>query len=514
MKTALIILSLIAATTVSAQKLKFKVENHKDTTVHLVRYFGKGLYYADTAQLKNGMVEFDGSKQKPGILALFFPDQTMLEFVYNNEEVSIETTYPNVMGTSKVKKSEENKIFHEYVQFMATERKKAEALIERRNKVDKDSDQYKNLSESINETTKAVEAKQQDIVDNHKDMLVAKIIWMSMDIDVPEAPRDDKGNLIDSAWTYKYYHTHYFDHFDFNDDRLVRTPIFHSKLENYFGKNLMIQHCDTIIKYAFQLCDKLPEGSDTYQYTVSWITSNFEKSKIMNMDKVFVRMAERYYCPKNEAGEPKAFWVTESTLEKICDKADKNTRLVFGEIPPNIILRDTTDKNWKDFYSLDKEYTILYFWDPNCGHCKKITPKLGTLYSKKLKDRNIEIFAVGKAVGDEYQKWIDFIKKNNLEFINVGVTESMFNAAMDKTNNQEKLRELLQYTTLESINYQQTYDVFSTPRVFVLDKDKKIIAKSLTVSQLEDLLDKLQGKADSEKLFPADEEDKEESQMH
>jgi hypothetical protein len=64
-------------------------------------------------------------------------------------------------------------------------------------------------------------------------------------------------------------------------------------------------------------------------------------------------------------------------------------------------------------------------------------------------------------------------------------------------------------TTLQSLNYQQTYDIYSTPKVFVLDKDKKIIAKNLSISQLEDLLDRLQNKSELPKLFPPDpEEDK------
>lgn len=61
------------------------------------------------------------------------------------------------------------------------------------------------------------------------------------------------------------------------------------------------------------------------------------------------------------------------------------------------------------------------------------------------------------------------------------------------------------------MNYQTTYDIFSTPKVFVLDKDKKIIAKSLSMSQIEDLLDNLQNKKDSPKIIEADA--KEDAQM-
>ena len=73
------------------QKLKFKIENQKDTTIFLVKYIGKGLYYADTAEMKNGVVEYDGSKQEAGILAVLLPGNKYFEFIYDNKEVNIET---------------------------------------------------------------------------------------------------------------------------------------------------------------------------------------------------------------------------------------------------------------------------------------------------------------------------------------------------------------------------------------------------------------------------------------
>jgi thiol-disulfide isomerase/thioredoxin len=149
----------------------------------------------------------------------------------------------------------------------------------------------------------------------------------------------------------------------------------------------------------------------------------------------------------------------------------------------------------------------LYFWDPECGHCKKTTPKLETLYQKKFKDRNVEIFAVGKAIGEDFDKWKNFIRKNDLNFINVGVTDQLYRDAQDTTKGQPKLMNVLRKTSLESLNYQNTYDIFSTPKVFVLDKDKRIIAKSISISQLEDMIDRLQGKKDLPKLFPPDPEE-------
>tara|TARA_R110002072_G_scaffold5555_2_gene35620 strand:- start:14079 stop:15608 length:1530 start_codon:yes stop_codon:yes gene_type:complete len=509
MKSIITIILILSSTFTFGQNLKFKIVGQKDTTVNLVRYFGKGLYYADTAEMKNGVVEFDGTKQKPGILALFLPGQKMLEFIYNKEDVYIEASLVDLMGSAKVKKSEENKIFSEYVKFVNMERNKANNLVERRKAVKAESSEYKQLTDQIDATTKKVIAYQTSIVENNWDMLVSRVIKMSMDIVIPEAPKDENGVIIDSSFRFSYFRDHYFDNIDLKDDRLVRTPIYHNKLEKYFGKTMMIQHWDTVVKYAFQLCDQLTVGSDMYQYNVSWITSQYEKSKIMGMDKVFVKMGERYYCGLTDEGKPKAPWMKEESLEKLCKKVNTHMDLVMGATPPNIRLRDTTDVNWEDFYSLKSDFTILYFWDPQCGHCTKITPKLQTLYEKKFRDRNVEIFAVGKAVGEDFENWKKFIRENNLEFINVAVTDELYNAAM-----KDARQFVPKYTTLKSLNYQTTYDIFSTPKVFVLDKDKKIIAKSLSISQLEDLIDRLQGKSDLPKLFPPNVEKPEDEQMH
>ncbi len=510
MRSLILIAFALSCSFSFAQKLKFKVAGQKDTTVHLVKYFGKGLYYADTAEMKGGYVEFDGSKQQAGILGLLMPGQKFFEFVYNQEEIHMETSGasgPEYITNMKVKKSEENKVFIDYVRYIQEKKSEAAKNTDERSKLTESEPKYKSLTAKIDSLNKLVLDYQNNLIKSNPGKLVSKIVYMSMDIDIPEPPKDEKGNLIDSNFRYNYFRSHYWDHVDLKDDRLVNSPVFHNKLEFYFSKSMMIQHWDTILNNAFKFCDQLDPKSKTFEYCVSYITSTFGKSKIMGMDKVYIMMADRYYCRNNAEGKSPAFWMKPDKLEELCEKIPVQKNLVMGVRPPNLILRDTSDTKWLDFYSLKSEYTILYFWDPECGHCKTITPKLEKLYKEKLKERNVEIFAVGKAVGDEFGKWKKFIRDNNLTFINVAVTDPLFKAAM------EDARQFVpKYTTLESLNYQTTYDIFSTPRVFVLDKDKKIVAKSISLSQLEDFLDMMQNKKDAPKLFPPDPE--EDEQMH
>lgn len=480
------------------QELKFKVNNLPDTTLHLVKYMGSKLYYADTAEMKNGVVKFDGAKQDPGIMALLMPDQKYFEFIFNDEDVFIETTAPDLVNSIKIKKSAENKVFYEYINFMQESQIKARSLSEKRDGI-KDETEKEEISNQIKEIGNSVKEFQKEIASKNEGLLAAKVIKMSTDIEVPESDDED-----DKDYSYRYFRDHYFDNIDLTDDRLVRTPIFQKKFEYFYSSQMLLQQPDTIIKYLSSVFDQLEEGSLMYRFTVSNATASLEKSKIMGMDKAFNVLVDKYYCATGEDGKPKAFWMDEEKLNDLCKDTKVRLKLVQGEIPPNIILTDSTNTNWHDFYSLESEYIILYFWDPGCGHCKKETPKLEQLYSQKLKDRNVEIFAVGKATGDDFEAWKKFIREKGLSFINVGLTKEIYNQA------KEDPRSLIpSKTTLASLNYQETYDIFSTPRVWILDKDKKIVAKSLGVAQIEEFLDKMQGFEDAEKLFDVEDIKKE-----
>ncbi|WP_107039164.1 thioredoxin-like domain-containing protein [Brumimicrobium mesophilum] len=495
-----IVTALIAFSGIT-QDLTFKVTGIKDTTVHLVKYVGNKLYYTDTAKLVDSKVTFDGSKQEPGILAVLMPGQRYFEFVYNNEKVHMETKSPNFVDHMVIKKSVENQIFLDYMNFMKEGRSEANKIQGQIQALDANDKEGKaKLTNRIKEIGDEILAYQQKVVKDNPTTLVSKIIKMSTDVQIPEAPKDEEGNVIDKAFGYKYFRDHFFDNIDLKDDRLVNTPVLQNKIEYFYSKNLLPQHPDSIIKYVFPVINSIPEESMMYRFFVTNVTTHFEKSKYMGMDKVKMHMVNSFYCAPGKNGEPKAHWMDEDKLQTLCENTKTQIRLVQGEMPPNLILPDSSNQKWYNLYETEADYIVLFFWDPGCGHCKKVTPQLQTLYEKKFKERNIEIFSVGKATGDDFEDWKKFIKDNKLTFINVGVTRDVYEKAS------EDPRSLIpSKTTYESINYQATYDIYSTPKVWILNKDKQIIGKSLTIPQIEAFLDDLQGFSDAEKIFLMDE---------
>lgn len=505
MRKLLLLACVILPSILMAQKIRLKVEDQKDTTVFLIKYYGKNVLYADTAQMVKGVVTFDGSKQKPGMLGLLLPEQKYFEFLYNKEEIDIETKGPDYVGNMKIKKSTDNILFLDYIHFLKNNREKANALVDKTKGLSNQSTEYKDLMKQVDEIGKSVKAYQENLAEKHKNLLVGKLVKMSIDVEIPEAPKDEKGNIKDSNFRYYYFRDHYFDNIDLKDDRLVNTSVFHQKIDYYFGEKFLLQIPDTITYYAIRLLDQMDYRSDMFKYTLTHVMMTSEKSKIMGMDKVFVDLGARYYCKDAPDGKPYVDWMTKEKMDELCKKVKTNKNLVVGAKAINIKLTDTTETRWMDFYSLNSDYTILYFWEATCGHCKKSTPLLQKLYAEKLKARNVEVFAVSKAIGSEMDQWKKFIADNKLSFINVALTDKVYKEAQ-----KDPYKFIPNITTIESLNYSDTYDIYSTPRLFILDKDKKILAKGLTISQLEDFMDRIQKVEHAKKIIPADKEKEEE----
>jgi thiol-disulfide isomerase/thioredoxin len=107
-------------------------------------------------------------------------------------------------------------------------------------------------------------------------------------------------------------------------------------------------------------------------------------------------------------------------------------------------------------YDIKKDFVVLYFWEPNCGHCQEATPKLKAWYDK-AKNEGVEVFAV--CTQPDKAKWEKYIQDNKLDWING-------------------------WDPQRSTNYDYYYNVTSTPGIYILDKNKKIIAKKLPVEAI------------------------------
>ena len=110
---------------------------------------------------------------------------------------------------------------------------------------------------------------------------------------------------------------------------------------------------------------------------------------------------------------------------------------------------------------IEKDFTILYFWEPDCGHCKESTPKLKEWYERP-KNYSCEVFSVCTTA--EKDKWSKYISENKLSWING-------------------------WDPQRATNFDFYYNVQATPLVYILDRNKKIIAKKISVEDIGGFID-------------------------
>lgn len=457
-KKFLFSISLILSSALFAQEgyqLNFKITGVPDGEIYLANYYGSGQYYKDTAYSTDGTFSFVGETPlKEGMYSIIKDNGRVFDFMVDGQNFSMSTDTAAPLKNMVIENSPENTLFYEYMNYLSTQQsimkdlKAQKAATEKKKEIEK-------IDESIKDLDKTVSDYRKSFFKKHANSFTSKFLQAMEFPEIPETPKLKNGQL-DSLFPYRYTKKHLFDHIDFTDERFINSPAYHEKMAYYISK-LTPQIPDSINAAADFLLKKAV-NPEIFRYTLSYITTTYEKSEYIGMDAVFVHMARNYYL------NGKADWISEQQLKKIKERADALEPLLIGKKAPNIIVKDTAQKNYLQLYDVQAKYTIVYIWSPECGHCKKSTPVLKKLYDK-YKSEGLKVFAVGNDF--ENEKWIEFIKKNKLDFIN-GSDGGEFTS-----------------------NFRHTYDVYSTPQTYLLDKDKKIIIKKVEIEELDKFLDQL-----------------------
>jgi thiol-disulfide isomerase/thioredoxin len=456
-----LVITALQAKSQNQYKIEFKIKGWKDTTVYLGHYYGESTLVRDTAVVKNEQFVFDGKdKLAQGVYFLVLDKTKLFDFVVGqNTFFSMETNAADYVNEMVVKGDEDNKLFFENLKYIGERSKEVEPFI----KVLQDStlkeDKKKSARDAFSKVNEKVVAFQNNMVAKHATTLTARLIKATQQIDVPAPPKKANGT-IDSTFQLRYYRQHFFDNFDLADDALIRMPrpFYNEKTKEYLEK-LFVPAPDTITKEINRLAAIAKKNPETYKYFVYNCMVMYQQPEIMGLDEVFVNIYDKYFA----SGEMD-FWVTAPVKKNLKDHADKIRSSMIGRAGANLIMQDQNLQP-RSMYDIKNKYTILYIFDPDCGHCREETPKLVDFYLKNKLKYNFEVYAV--AADSSLTKMKNFIKEFKTPWITVNGPRS--------------------YT---KEHYSKLYHSDTTPTIYILDDKKKIIAKKLPVKQLDDFLGK------------------------
>lgn len=441
---------------------KLTVRGLENTEVILANYYGDKQYVKDTFQFdKKGTLTLKADTSLPGgIYMLVFPalGNKYFEFIVGEPAITIETDTSDLVGHLKVLTSKENSLFYDDLKFIGEMRKQLDS-VNVLYKATNDPKLKEIYMARLKDIDAAVKVKRNSITDLNPESFYGKFLKAMKEIDVPDFPRDEKGAIKDSSWQWRYYKAHYWDNYDMRDDRILRSPIFHNKLKTFMTQTT-VQQPDSVIASGEALISLTDRKTELYRYVVTYIFNEAANSKIMGMDGAYVFFGKKYFC--NPDMTP---WIDTAKRFKICDRVTRLEPVIVGKPAQRLVLwTDSTEKERKALYDVKAKWTILAFWDPDCGHCKKEMPVLVEAYHNlKKKGVSVEVYSPAIMDMDNYKDWLEFIQKNNMDWINVADPH-------------------------RHSNFRWEWDLQSTPQMYILDKDKKIIARRIGAEQVEDYI--------------------------
>lgn len=438
--------------------------------VLLAHYYANQNRVLDTADIDaKGNCVFQADSAAPGgIYLVVLPSKRHFEIILAEEQkfkVDVPDTL-KIVESIKVDGSKENIAFYEHQRFMNEQGMKVEpyrqALDKAKARGNKDSVAL--MTKKISGIDSAVKQYKKDYQKKYPEMFMSKVLkFMEEPETIPydKCPRKADGK-IDSTYNYWNYRNHYWDGMDWTDERLLRTPVYYNKMKFWVDK-VIPQHPDTLGANMNWLLKQAEQSDDLYRYTLSYLTYNFESSKIMGFDAVFVAIVDSNHVKRKD------WWITEETHKKIIDRANKLRYTLIGAQAINLFFLDSNERV-VELAKITADYTIVIFWDPTCSHCKVEIPELKIYYdSLKAAGVSVEVYAI-LSEHDPLTKdatWRKYIKEHKHTWKDVHAKNAQ-----------------------ELGNAKFYYDVFSTPTLYLMDKNKKIIGKRVDPHGLRNVLNR------------------------
>lgn len=433
--------------------IKISVDDWTDSVSYLGYYIGSKTYLEDTAMVSNGTVVFKGEKNlSPGMYFLYTPNSLFFEFLVNGDNFSLSTKIDEVTAKMQVSNSRENELFFNYQRKIGLLQVRANKLGEElKNISGQDSIRTLNEIRDIGAEVQEMQRVEQNRYSGTYYSEVLSLMLRPDKIEVPEGVAEDNIN----SYRLNEYKNRYWDGTNFNNPGTIRNPLFENKLDEYFEK-LVYSFSDSIVQEIESL---LSQKMDTvvYRYIIVNLTNKYATSKLMGMDAVYVHMVDNYYSTG------KAYWIDEVTLARMQQNCDRIRPILIGKQAPLFKSESLDGKSVLNPFTItDKDYKIIFFYDSGCGHCKKAIPKLMESFHA-LRQAEISADLISMNLSEDVDEWKKFIEEHKVEGKILGDTKGISNAGY-------------------------YYYVDSTPQIYVMDKENKIIAKKIQAEFVDDFL--------------------------
>ncbi len=249
-----------------------------------------------------------------------------------------------------------------------------------------------------------------------------------------------------------YLISNFFNDVNFNDLSLIPTYVLTDKiLEFILLQTTPDQNKDQqIMSFILGIDNVLYRASinyEMYKYIFQYLIEGFYE---LGYEDIVDYMSRIPYSEEIDCNDEQ--------YNELLSIVEFNSRVRLGSIAENISGKTIFNEDF-DMYSIDNDFTIVYFWSYSCDHCRD-----NVKYLKKFLDENENFSLVAVSVKGDLKKIKNLVRK-------------------------EKIDGYFYHDGLEwDSPYVLKYAVTATPSFFILDADKKIIYKPFDFKEFTDFV--------------------------
>jgi len=225
----------------------------------------------------------------------------------------------------------------------------------------------------------------------------------------------------------KYIIEHYFDNIPLCDSRILNSRLLKNKLDYFFNNYMKLQSPIYISEQIDNLISKTNDCHEVRDYILWYLYSRFFNTDNTDDEFIYIHLVDNYFSKLDIEN------LSQNIRSEIVKRADIIRNITIGHSAPTLLIIDDQG-NEINLDGLKSEYTVLFFYKPDCQRCIRDKRILG-LVEKRRKD---------------------------LKVIKIDITD------------EDKYSEII-----------NTYNISNTPEIYIIDKDKKIIAKGVTADKIE-----------------------------
>ncbi len=437
--------------------LQIELKQAAGNEVFLANHYLGSIYAKDTLLLDNeGRGVFTSDTLFPqGLYKIFADENNHFDFLLGADQQFIIKNESFKTETMRIAGSAETNAFVDYTKFVKDLQQKNTTI---RKKLETATSQEREiLIREIEYLTSELHNYWDKAESEFPDSFLPKFIKANHvpALDISSLPVEIQKN--DSLLLlHRFYHQqrHFWDNFDYTDERFLFTPFFKSKLDTWFTK-VLYQNYDSIKQPVFEFLEKVKPHKRIFQFAASHFLNSSINSKIMGMDALFVDLAYEYYL----SGE--AFWAISESLEKIKENVLFFENNLIGKTAPDLTL-EGFDGQYYNLHQINAKHTLVVIYEPGCSHCKEFIPQLYSQIYLPFREKGLEVYAIYSA--SIRAEWEEFLIEYELfDWINV-------------------------WDENHVSRFKIFYDARTTPGLYLLDSNKEIKAKKLSIEQLKGFL--------------------------